>query len=286
MSIDTPRPLARDYRDPHTRLGIDLTSQESDGASSFLVHECGFRLYENWNHRDILSPYWRLHHNFAPGNAVRSGGREHPLDPHEILLTPGGVAIDTLGRKTLPHLWIHYIPSQEFLLALRHPMAITIDDSLGSSLACLRSEIEVSLPETEDPEDRNRRLHHLCKAILHLSFARLESGAFQAYPDQLIQLLEFLEENLASKLSTPTLCRISGVSRHRLTELFQHHLGQTPSRYIAELRLRTAMQRLAATDASIEQIAEDLGYPNRYYFSRVFQKRLGCGPASFRRGQR
>lgn len=281
MASPSPRPLARDYRDPHTKLGIDLTAFSGVGASSFLLHECGFLHYENWNHRGILSPYWRLHHNFETGNAVRSDGAEFSLDPNSVVIIPGGVALDTLGRETVPHLWIHFVPSQEFMLAMHRPVSLAADRVMQETLRALRDDIE-SAPSAEP----RRSLHHLAKALLHLAFAKLDPSSFQAYPDRLVRLLEHIEAHLSQTLSTPALARVAGMSRHRFTEWFQRHIGQTPSRYVADLRLRTAMQRLATTEASIEQVAEDLGYPNRYYFSRVFQKSLGCGPATFRRGQR
>ncbi len=281
MSVEIPRPLARDYRDPHTRLGMDLTAATGAGAASFLVHECGFLRYENWNHRGILSPYWRLHHNFEPGNAVRSDGMEYALEPESMVIVPGGVTLDTLGRKTVPHLWIHFVPGQEFLLAVRRPVTLSVDAAIRETLGSLGG-----LFSAEESPERGRRMLHHSKALLHLAFARLDAELFRAFPDRLVRLLEYIEGHLGGDLSIAELTRLTGMSRHRMTEWFQRHTGQTPSRYIADLRLRTAMQRLAATDASIEQIAEDLGYANRYYFSRVFNRQLGCGPATFRRGQR
>ncbi|MCB1064686.1 MAG: helix-turn-helix transcriptional regulator [Verrucomicrobiae bacterium] len=280
MPQELSRQLSRDYRDPHTRLGIDLTPESGSGASSFLVQECGFRHYENWNHRGIRSPYWRLHHNFEAGNSVRSQGSEYALNPDVVVLIPGGVPLDTLGRKTVPHLWIHYLPSKEFLLAMRTPVVVPTDTATQAALTQLRNLFDEGLIEN------SQRMHHLSKAVLHLVFARLDSEAFLAFPDRLLPILEHIDRHLGEDLSTPRLAKLNGMTRHRLTQLFQKHTGLSPSRYVADLRVRLAMQRLAATDESIEQIAEALGFPNRYYFSRVFQKQLGCGPATFRRGQR
>jgi AraC-like DNA-binding protein len=38
----------------------------------------------------------------------------------------------------------------------------------------------------------------------------------------------------------------------------------------------------AANFLSIEQIAANCGFPNRFYFSRVFRQRMSCGPAENR----
>jgi AraC-like DNA-binding protein len=39
------------------------------------------------------------------------------------------------------------------------------------------------------------------------------------------------------------------------------------------------------TDRSIDQIAADCGFPNRYYFTRVFRSHHECGPAAYRQRQ-
>jgi len=40
---------------------------------------------------------------------------------------------------------------------------------------------------------------------------------------------------------------------------------------------------LALSERTIDEIAAEIGLPNRYYLSRVFAKHMGCGPATFRR---
>ena len=42
------------------------------------------------------------------------------------------------------------------------------------------------------------------------------------------------------------------------------------------------MKLLRHTDHSIEQIAEESGFPNRYYFTRMLSKYRKTTPAAFR----
>jgi two-component system response regulator YesN len=51
---------------------------------------------------------------------------------------------------------------------------------------------------------------------------------------------------------------------------------------VSEVRVRKAATLLRGTRQSIEEIAEQTGFPNRYYFSRVFKKMTGHSPADFR----
>ena len=59
----------------------------------------------------------------------------------------------------------------------------------------------------------------------------------------------------------------------------------TPAAYVTSARVRLARQQLALTSKSIEQIANATGFPNRHYFTRVFTRQVGCGPAEFRARQ-
>jgi transcriptional regulator GlxA family with amidase domain len=48
-------------------------------------------------------------------------------------------------------------------------------------------------------------------------------------------------------------------------------------------RIRRVRQHLVLSEASIDQIAADAGFANRFHMNRVFKKLAGCGPATFRR---
>ena len=52
----------------------------------------------------------------------------------------------------------------------------------------------------------------------------------------------------------------------------------------ADNRIRLACRQLALSERPIDEIAESLGFPDRYYFSRAFKRHMGCGPATFRKG--
>ena len=65
--------------------------------------------------------------------------------------------------------------------------------------------------------------------------------------------------------------------------LFRERVGCTPAQYVLERRIAAAAQDLLFTNDSIEQIADRLGFANRYHLTRMFTRRVGIPPAAYRR---
>ena len=72
-------------------------------------------------------------------------------------------------------------------------------------------------------------------------------------------------------------------NRSYLSELFCRETGMTLQEKLTQTRLQQAEHLLRQTDLSIAEIASSVGFSDRFYFSRVFKKRLGISPSEFRR---
>ena len=97
--------------------------------------------------------------------------------------------------------------------------------------------------------------------------------------------MDFMYANLRRKLASEDIARAAALSVRNLNHLFQQHLRLTPMRVLLDFRLDKACRLLRHTDASIEQVAEDCGFPNRYYFSRMLKQHRGTSPAVYRRAE-
>jgi transcriptional regulator GlxA family with amidase domain len=81
----------------------------------------------------------------------------------------------------------------------------------------------------------------------------------------------------------PRLARMANLCTEALARSFKKYQGDTIGRFIAKVRVREAAHLLTHTDATIDDIAERTGFPNRAYLSRVFKRTTGESPAQFRR---
>jgi transcriptional regulator GlxA family with amidase domain len=57
----------------------------------------------------------------------------------------------------------------------------------------------------------------------------------------------------------------------------------SPLEYVHALRLEEAKQMLEAGDFSIEAIANEVGYEDAGFFSRLFRRKVNLTPAQYRR---
>lgn len=99
---------------------------------------------------------------------------------------------------------------------------------------------------------------------------------------QIRRALSLLHEDCAKPWTLETLARAAGLSRTALAERFRQALGDTPLNHLRMLRMQKAMQLLANTEHSLEQIAQAVGYQDAFGFSKVFKRSTGQAPRAFR----
>ena len=98
--------------------------------------------------------------------------------------------------------------------------------------------------------------------------------------------VDLIVKNFADPLSNTKLAEECKVELRSFLRKFRQEIGESPQQYSRRLRIEKACQYLSYTDMSLDEIAEKTGFPDRYYFSRVFYQLQNVPPASFRRIQK
>lgn len=73
-----------------------------------------------------------------------------------------------------------------------------------------------------------------------------------------------------------------GFSSAYLTKLFNKHVGNTPLKYLTDIRIHEAKHLLLNTTLPIREIGEKVGYPDQFHFSKTFRKFTGVNPTAYR----
>jgi len=81
----------------------------------------------------------------------------------------------------------------------------------------------------------------------------------------------------------PTLAAAAAMSLRHFTRVFTAEVGETPGRFVERVRLEAARRDLETTNDTLDVIATRCGLGTAETLRRVFQRRLGVAPDSYRR---
>lgn len=92
-----------------------------------------------------------------------------------------------------------------------------------------------------------------------------------------------LAKDFREPVGLDEVARRAGSSVFHLCRTFRSHTGSTLHAYRNQMRLRTALERVAAPADDLTDLALDLGYSSHSHFTAAFRKAFGMAPSAFRR---
>jgi len=128
-------------------------------------------------------------------------------------------------------------------------------------------------------------------ALIHAAVARLVALAFCArcqpeatpmVPPALSKAVERMRLFYFERHAVKDLAALSGMSPTHFARTFKAAFGTSPIDWLRRERISQAKRRLAETGASIKEIAAQVGYTDRYFFSKDFKQHTGITPRAFR----
>ena len=90
--------------------------------------------------------------------------------------------------------------------------------------------------------------------------------------------IEYIKDNLNTKLLAADIAAAIHVSTHYLFTKFKQETGKTLTEYINEEKIKKACHYIIYTDNSLSEIANFLSFSSQSYFQTVFKKVMGQTP--------
>ncbi len=104
------------------------------------------------------------------------------------------------------------------------------------------------------------------------------------FHENLIEAAALMEANIEEPLPLDEIASLVGVSRRQIERLFKRYVGQVPTRYYLDMRLRRARELLLQTPMSIMQVAVACGFQSPPHFSKCYRLLYGHTPSAERSG--
>lgn len=97
-----------------------------------------------------------------------------------------------------------------------------------------------------------------------------------------LDFISLLDDSFSKSKSVNYYADKFGLSVDRFSKKVKQLYGRAPSKLIKERLTLEAKKLLHLTHKSIKEIAHELGFQDKFYFSRYFKKEVGVSPKTFR----
>ncbi|MBQ8193883.1 MAG: AraC family transcriptional regulator [Oscillospiraceae bacterium] len=146
--------------------------------------------------------------------------------------------------------------------------AYNLSDIYIRSIDKCRSEEEINLLHHEVVDDYAQRMQIIRKQ--------------NRYPKAITMCLDYIYDNLHTKITLEELANITSLSPAYLSKLFHKEVGRTITSYITSKRVEAASNMLKFSDYSCIEISDYLCFSSESHFIQVFRKHTGFTPKNYR----
>ncbi|MBB5030889.1 helix-turn-helix domain-containing protein [Prosthecobacter vanneervenii] len=257
-----------------------------EGVRSADLPACGLEVLmhrkislKRWTLAAAADAYWRLYRPLSAGGVICFDGTEHPMKPGRLYLISPHTRFDSRAERAFSKWYIHFTLHS----ARNQPAPFVAELKADTRMKVL---LQVLCPAQS--KTGRRQAEPGPWLMLELLALALEQAAplMENRPSHDVRLEHVharMQRELAEKLTLADLSRTSGLSVRHLNSLFVEQTGLPPMRYLTELRLNQCQLLLRQTQLSIDDIAEQCGFANRFYLTRMMSRHRHTTPGAFRR---
>ncbi len=116
-----------------------------------------------------------------------------------------------------------------------------------------------------------------------VELSKLVSEAGVQEGERLKRVLDYLNENFRESVSLESTALVANLSPVGFSRYFSQAMGKPFSRYLNELRMSWACNRLLDTDETVLGVSLDAGYASLTNFNRRFREFRGMTPREYRK---
>jgi AraC-like DNA-binding protein/mannose-6-phosphate isomerase-like protein (cupin superfamily) len=229
-----------------------------------------------WNLKAHSHTYLEIIYFIEGRASVATGGDTLDVALYDLLVYPPGVVhretLDGTSRQEIVCLWLE-LGSRAAL-----PFSFKLSDDDGELGWLCQS-------AHRNHVRRGERYRELEEHLLRSLLLYIEQKLALASPSRsaaLDRCRAYIDEHCAEDFDVEKLAQVAYVTPSYLSRLFKKHLGTSPMRYRNAVRIEKAKHLLLIKSASVEEIADALGFEDVKYFSHLFKSLTALTPSQFR----
>lgn len=254
---------------------IKASDHWSEICMNNLFEVCYFvrkKANDSWKLENISLPWYDLTFILSGEAVYVSSGETFLLKAGDAVFIPAGSDRYALTKEMECVAFNFYCTQPPF------PAAAKIHWGLDSQLIdCFHSFDRAWISKSEIDTLK-------CSGLFYLIISRiLELQHFQQSNPYVTKIRDYLQQHYTEKVTVQKVADHIRLNEVYCGALFSRETGETILNYTNQLRITKAAELLKYSTDSITEIAEEVGFEELYYFSRVFKKIIGVSPKEYRR---
>ncbi len=145
-----------------------------------------------------------------------------------------------------------------------HSVAITVSDQL--------------IQQVETFEHMESVLHE----IFYMFIEQIKSIDLTSRNDDIIKAQKYVQTRIGEKISLKDVATHLHLNSSYFSRMYKKETGEGFIEYVTKVKMAKAIELLNHSIKSIEQIAFELGFDNKSYFSKTFKKYYGMTPGEYK----
>lgn len=245
----------------------------------------------NWNEYDFIPPVNKLYFILDGHVEVHVKDQVIKATAGDLLFLPKNqLQSRVIVSKEMTHYWLHFTCPMDkndldLVDTLTFPMKLTpIDKSYIK-------ETFIKLLAAIKQDDMQGRIHTLMYSTILVDYYLTNCNDVQpTFLDdkfnQLNKIRLYIQDHLNRPITIEELSSQMHLHPNYFNNLFKSYFNVAPKQYINSLKVQRAKELLLVSNQSIEEIANNLGFQDKFYFSRLFKKKMGVSPQQFRKNMK
>ncbi|NLZ64025.1 MAG: helix-turn-helix domain-containing protein [Lentisphaerae bacterium] len=246
--------------------------------SPIRLHSWNYVALANWHwaQKQVPTSFWRCYLNDQAGALLRHGVKAIPMSPQKVYIIAPGTSFSCHSTQAFHQLYFHFTVEWSNIPVRNHIFALPVWEEAAKLLQDLAH---------QQKQDYRRDLL-AALGFLHTALSKLPPSTFlnvEELDPRLRSILKSMNYTMIGHLNNRQLAKRAGMSENGFIRLFSKTFHKSPQQYYREQRIERACHMLRCSADSIEAIAAESGFADRYHFSRVFRQITGTTPAKYRR---
>lgn len=268
------------------------------------------KLNEKWNYANVISPYFRIYYIDEGEGFILNKHENVKLEPGFLYIIPSFTLCHLRCDNYLSQYFLHFFEESAVGISLfEYNRTIIKVPARETDIANFKRLLEINpgrgINRSDNPKvyEKNvyyrgyQELNNIVSdstyletqgIILQLISRFLNSHRFRAknpdpVPSKILEAVSYIQLNLKKDLTVGLLAKRANLNQDYFSRLFLQFTGERPLVYIHAKRIERAQYLIATTNLSYIQIAEETGFDNLPYFSKIFKKVTSLTPGEYRK---